>query len=179
MVNFAVVSCLHWQQRKHKRVVYYSKLIFTQGRKASESRFRLCFCYYYLCFLCSKFPELSSITKPKLRLSLGTKSENLLHHIFSLAFEWSWKILIRKGWIILFFGFFSFYSFAPATFSYIIQTHHCCQSRRSISRVHMQKLLLKSGGFIFEMGSAFSFLLIRPCDLHYRYIVAVKEMIEK
>ena len=57
-------------------------------RRPSQG-FASVFCYYYLCFLCSKFPELCSVTKPKLGLSLGTKSENLLHHIFSLAFEWS------------------------------------------------------------------------------------------
>ena len=63
--------------------------------------------------LCSEFLELYSVTKPKLGLRLGTKVK-ILKAIFiaplgfSLAFEWSWKTLIRKGCILMFFGFFLF-----------------------------------------------------------------------
>ena len=36
------------------------------------------------------------------------------------------KDIDQEGWILMFFGFFSFNLFVPAT--YIIQTHRCCQS---------------------------------------------------
>ena len=40
---------------------------------------RVCLCFLFL-FWCSEFPELCSVTKPKLRLSLGTKVKILLYH---------------------------------------------------------------------------------------------------
>ena len=69
-------------------------LLLGAVRRPSQC-FASVFCYY-LCFPCSKCPKLCSVTKPKLGLGLGTKSEKLLLHRFSLAFEWSWKILVRK-----------------------------------------------------------------------------------
>ena len=63
--------------------------IITQGRKAPESRFHLCFLLLragrrpsqvLILFWCSEFPELCSVTKPKLGLSLGTKVKISLHH---------------------------------------------------------------------------------------------------
>ena len=41
---------------------------------------------------------------------------------FSLAFDWSWKTLIRKGWILMFFGFFLFIN-SSARYTSVIQTH--------------------------------------------------------
>ena len=120
--------------------------IIAWGRRAPESRFRPCFLllllgavrrpsqgfasvfgYNYLYFLCSKFPELCSVTKPKLGLSLGTKNGNSLHHIFSAGVRVELEDIDQERLDnIDVFGFFSFYSFASAT--YIIQTHCCCQS---------------------------------------------------
>ena len=135
--------------------------IITWGNKAPESRFRLCFlllllgavkrpiqgfasvfCYYYLYFLCFKFPELCSVTKPKLGLSLGTKSGNLLHLIFSAGVRVELEDIdqerldnINTFWLFFF------------LFICLCDLHYTDTSllskRRLISRVQTQKLLLK------------------------------------
>ena len=42
---------------------------------------------FFFLLLCSEFPELCSVTKPKLGLSLGTKVKILLHHTVVIDFH--------------------------------------------------------------------------------------------
>ena len=90
---------------------------------------------FFFLLLCSEFPELCSVTKPKLGLSLGTKVKILLHHTVVIDFHCvrveledidKKRLDIDVFWIFLF----------PRDL-------HCTDTsllsqRRSISRIHTQ-----------------------------------------
>ena len=93
------------------------------------------------CYLwCSEFPERLQSLNSRLN-SLGTKVKILLHHSHSLAvFEWSWRILIRKGWILMFFGFFFFLLIRPRDLHYTDTS--LLSKRRSIKAESTRKIIV-------------------------------------
>ena len=93
--------------RTESLVQYFPRLAFlnfifnfiTRGRKAPESRFRLCF--LLLLFVFSVLQISCAVTKPKLGLSLGTKVKICCTTVSR------WRLSgVGRYWSLMFFGFF-------------------------------------------------------------------------